>query len=72
MLLLKEIMLSNHLDDFEGTGNDESELFDALSLPDDEISGRAVDHVEVDGQRSQAAVAGKPETVETVTTIELL
>ena len=69
MLLLKEIMLSNHLDDFEGPGNDESELFDALSLPDDEISGRAVDHVEVDGQRSQAAVAGKPETVETVTTV---
>ena len=62
-------MLSNHLDDFEGPGNDESELFDALSLPDDEISGRAVDHVEVDGQCSQAAVAGQPETVETVTLV---
>ena len=49
------------LDDFQGAGDHEDEVGDALALPDDEVPGRAVRHLEVGGQGAQAAVTGQPE-----------
>ena len=49
------------LDDLQGAGDHEDEVGDALALPDDEVPGGAVRHLEVGGQGAQAAVTGQPE-----------
>ena len=49
------------LDDLQGAGNNEDEVSDALTLPDDEVPGGAVSHPEVCGQRPETAIAGKSE-----------
>ena len=49
------------LDDLQGAGDHEDEVGDALALPDDEVPGCAVCHLEVGGQGAQAAVTGQSE-----------
>ena len=49
------------LDDLQGAGNNEDEVSDALTLPDDEVPGGAVSHPEVGGQRAETTITGQSE-----------
>ena len=49
------------LDDLQGAGNNEDEVRDALTLPDDEVPGGTVGHPEVGGERAEATITGQSE-----------
>ena len=49
------------LDNLQRSGHHEYQVCDALSLPDDEVSGGTVGHLEVGGQRPEASITSQPE-----------
>ena len=49
------------LDDLQGAGNNEDEVSDALTLPDDEVPGGAVGHPEVGCEGAETPVTGQSE-----------